>query len=66
VLFSDRSFLGVDRDMRKSSELKITDKFFTIPLDQGDSEPCNIGESPYSIDQLILAQGLDAHFGIDA
>jgi hypothetical protein len=46
-------------------ELKIADRFFAIPLDQGDSEPCNISGSPYPMDKLILAQGLDVPFGRD-
>ena len=56
------SFLGTDGNLRKPVELNATDKF-TISLKQGDSEPCNISGSPYSIDKLILAQGLNAYFG---
>jgi hypothetical protein len=32
-------------------------------IKQGDLEPCNISGSPYSIDKLVSAQGLNAHLG---
>jgi hypothetical protein len=58
----DRSFIGKDENFRKRVELSLSGRF-TISLKQGDSEPCNISGSPYSVERLISAQGIDAHFG---
>ncbi len=58
----ERSFIGKDGNFRKRVELSLGGRF-TISLKQGESEPCNISGSPYLIEKLILAQGLDAHFG---
>jgi hypothetical protein len=58
----DSSFVGKDGNFRKRVELRLSGKF-TISLQQGDSEPCNISGSPFSVEKLITAQGLDAHFG---
>jgi hypothetical protein len=58
----DSSFFGADRNFRKRVELNVADRF-VISLKQGNSEPCNISGSSYSINKLILAQGLNAHFG---
>jgi hypothetical protein len=58
----DRSFISKDGNFRKRVELSVNGKF-TLSLKQGDSEPCNISGSPYSIERLIIAQGLNAHFG---
>jgi hypothetical protein len=58
----DRSFISKDGNFRKRVELSLSCRF-TITLKQGDSEPCNISGSPYSIEKLITAQGLNAHFG---
>jgi len=60
--FGDRSFISKDGNFRKRVELNLNGRF-TISLKQGDSEPCNISGSPYSIEKLITAQGLNAHFG---
>jgi hypothetical protein len=57
----ERSFIGKDGNFRKRVELSL-DSRFMISLKQGDSEPCNISGSPYLIEKLISAQGLDAHF----
>jgi hypothetical protein len=58
----DCSFISKDGNFRKRVELSINDRF-TISLKQGDSEPCNISGSPYSVERLISAQGLEAYFG---
>jgi hypothetical protein len=58
----ERSFIGKDGNFRKRVELSLGGRF-TISLKQGDSEPCNISGSPYSIEKLVTAQGLNAHFG---
>lgn len=58
----DGSFIGKDGNFRERVELNLSGKF-TISLEQGNSEPCNISESPYSIDKLVSAQGLNAYFG---
>ena len=60
--FGDSSFLDADGNFRKRVELNVSDKF-TVCLKQGRSEPCNISGSPYSLQKLILAQGLAAHLG---
>ena len=52
--FGDTSFLGTDGNFRKPVELNVIDRF-AISLKQGNSEPCNISGSLYSIDKLILA-----------
>jgi hypothetical protein len=58
----DRSFICKDGNFRKQVELSLSGRF-AISLKQGDVELCNISRSPYLIDKLISAQGLDAHFG---
>ncbi|KAF8856244.1 FabD/lysophospholipase-like protein [Acephala macrosclerotiorum] len=58
----DHSFIGKDGNFRKRVELSLSGRF-TISLKQGDSEPCNISGSPYSVERQILALELDAHFG---
>ena len=58
----DRSFISKDGNFRKRVELSLNGRF-TISLKQGDSEPCNISGSPYLIEKLITAQGLNAYFG---
>jgi hypothetical protein len=58
----DNSFLDANGNFRKRVELDVLDRF-TISLKQGSSDVCNISGSPYSIERLVLAQGLEAHFG---
>lgn len=58
----DGSYLGADGNFRKRIELNIRDRF-TLSLKQGNSEPCNISGSPYSIERLISVQGLNAYLG---
>ncbi|OBT42915.1 hypothetical protein VE00_07270 [Pseudogymnoascus sp. WSF 3629] len=58
----DSSFIGKDGNFRRQVELSLAGKF-TISLKQGDSEACNISGSPYLVNKLVSAQGLDAHFG---
>ncbi|KAH8650337.1 acyl transferase/acyl hydrolase/lysophospholipase [Tricladium varicosporioides] len=58
----DRSFISKDGNFRKRVELSLSSRF-TISLKQDDAELCHISGSPYLIDKLISAQGLDAHFG---
>jgi hypothetical protein len=57
----DASFIGRDGTFRKRVALNSHGRF-TISLKQGDSQPCNISGSPYSIDRLETAQDLNAHF----
>jgi len=52
--FNDGSFIGKDGNFRKRVELSLSGKF-TISLEQGDSELCNISGSLYSIEKLIIA-----------
>ncbi|KAI9767708.1 MAG: hypothetical protein M1839_004369 [Geoglossum umbratile] len=61
-IVGDYSSFGRDGNFRKRLELKATNKFM-ISLKQDESEPCNISGSPFSIDRLVLAQGLNASFG---
>jgi hypothetical protein len=61
-IFSDGSFISKDRNFGNRVELRLSVRF-TISLKQGDSEPCNISGSPYSIEKLIIAQSLNAYFG---
>ena len=61
-MLNDLTCLGADGNFRKRVELKVTDKF-TITLKQGDLPPCDISASPFSVNRLIQAQGLDASFG---
>jgi hypothetical protein len=58
----DRSFISKDGNFRKRVELSVNDRF-TIFLKQGDSEPCNISGSPYSVEKLKSAQCVDCSFG---
>lgn len=60
--FGDTSFLDRDGNFRKRVELGVLEKF-SISLKQGRSDPCNISGSPYSMQRLIMAQGLDACLG---
>jgi hypothetical protein len=57
----EHSFISKDRNFRKRVELSLNGRF-TISLKQDDSEPYNISGSPYLIEKLISAQGLDTHF----
>jgi hypothetical protein len=61
-IVGDPSSFGRDGNFRKRLELKVINKFM-ISLKQDESEPCNISGSPFSIDKLVLAQGLNASFG---
>lgn len=58
----DNSFLDANGNFRKRVELDVLDRF-AISRKQGSSDMCNISGSPYSIERLVLAQGLEAHFG---
>ncbi|KKY22693.1 putative patatin-like phospholipase [Phaeomoniella chlamydospora] len=60
--FGDPAVLDGDGNFRLRVDFDIDNKF-TISLKQGDSAPCDISGSPYSIDKLIAAQGLDAYLG---
>ncbi len=59
--FDDGSFLDREGNFRKSVELNLSGKF-TISLKQG-SEKYNISGSPYTVEKLVMAQGLNAHCG---
>jgi hypothetical protein len=56
------SKLGQGENFKLRLELEVTGGF-TIALKQGDSDPCDISGSPFSIDRLVSAQGLAASFG---
>jgi hypothetical protein len=58
----DKLSFDHDGNFQKKVNLAVTAKF-SICLQEGDSEPCNISWSPLTIRRLISAQGLDAHFG---
>jgi hypothetical protein len=57
----DYSFIYKNRNFRKRIKLNLSGRFM-ISFKQSDAELCNISRSPYLIDKLILAQGLDAYF----
>ena len=59
---SDSSCFSREGNFRKCVELN-TENTFTIILKQTGSNPCDISGSPFSIQRLIKAQGLDATFG---
>ncbi|KAI9772425.1 MAG: hypothetical protein M1840_000628 [Geoglossum simile] len=61
-IVGDSSSFSRDGTFRKRLELKVTSKFM-ISLKQDETEPCNISGSPFSIDKLALAQGLNVPFG---
>ncbi|KAI9767636.1 MAG: hypothetical protein M1840_005507 [Geoglossum simile] len=61
-IVGDSSSFSRDGNFCKRLELKVINKFI-ISLKQDESEPCNISGSPFSIDKLALAQGLNASFG---
>jgi len=58
----DKSSSDHDGNFQKRVNLAVSAKF-SICLQEGDSEPCNISWSPLTIRRLVSAQGLDAHFG---
>lgn len=62
ILGSVNSFISKDGSFRKRVELTLRSKF-AISLKQGSSELCNISGSPFSIERLVLVQGLNAPFG---
>ena len=59
--FGDSSCLSADGNFRKLVELNLTGGF-TISLKQGSGK-YNISGSPYSVEKLVTAQGLNAHCG---
>jgi hypothetical protein len=61
-IVGDCSFVSKDGNFRKRVELSLNRRF-TISLKQDDSELYNISGSLYSIEKLIVAQGLNAYFG---
>jgi hypothetical protein len=60
--FGDNSFLSPDGNFRKRVELNVSNRF-AVTLGQGCHEKNNISGSPYLIEGLIRAQGLDAYLG---
>ena len=58
----DPSCFDADGNLRKSVELNTSGKF-AISLKRGQSEPCSISGSPFSVDSLVKAQGLNMPFG---
>jgi hypothetical protein len=61
-IVNDPSCFGKDGNFRKTVELNTNDKF-TISLKKGTSDPWNISRSPFSLEKLIAAQGLNMLFG---
>lgn len=58
----DHSITGTDGNFQKKIGLNVRDRFSTF-LKEGRSQPRNISGSPFSMEKLIAAQGLEAHFG---
>lgn len=58
----DQSIFGLDGSFRLLVELRLNEKI-AIYLKQPGSNPCNISGSPFSVNNVISAQGLDAFFG---
>jgi len=56
------SCFNKDGNLRKSIGLNTSGKF-TISLKRGHTKPWNISGSPFSIDSLVKAQGLNTPFG---
>jgi hypothetical protein len=59
---SNTSSLDHNGEFRMRIDSAVGTRFF-IFLQEGDSAPCNISGSPFSVDRLISAQGLHAYFG---
>lgn len=62
VAVNDPSCFGKDGNFRKLIDLETADRF-AIYLKQDAVEPYNISGSPFSVERLIAAQGLEASFG---
>lgn len=58
----DTSYFDKNGNFRKRIEFHTPGKF-TISLKQGSWNPCDISASPFSVNNLVRAQGLDAFFG---
>ena len=61
-LVNDPSCFGKDGNFKKRIELNTHDRF-TITLKERSSDAWNISSSPFSVERLITAQGLNASFG---
>jgi len=61
----DRSSIDRDGNFRKRVEFSICDRQrkISISLKEGSHPPNNVSGSPFSVDSLVGAQGMDAHFG---
>jgi hypothetical protein len=56
------SFLGKDGNLQVRVNTKTPDKV-AITLDMGEAGACDISGSPFSVQKLVAAQGLDDPFG---
>ena len=61
----DRSSIDRSGNFRKRVEFSLGDRQrkVSISLREGSHQPNNISGSPFSVDSLVGAQGMDAHFG---
>jgi hypothetical protein len=61
----DGTYLDAGGNFRKRVAVELVDgrSHIAIQLQEGDSEPCSISGSPFTIDSLVAAQQLDACFG---
>ncbi len=61
----DRSFIDRGGNFRKRVEFSLSDRQRKIStsLKEGSHPPNNVSGSPFSVDSLVAAQGMDAHFG---
>jgi hypothetical protein len=59
---TDGSFLEKDGNFRICVSIKTLDRL-AITLEAGGAEACNVSGSPFSVQKLVAAQGLDAPFG---
>jgi hypothetical protein len=64
-LTGEVSHLDKGGNFNKRVAMELVDRTspITIQLQEGASEPCHISGSPFTIDSLVAAQGLDACFG---
>lgn len=64
-VIEDRSFVDRDGNFRKRVEFSVSDRQrkMSLSLKEGSCPPKNVSGSPFSVDSLVAAQGMDADFG---
>ncbi|KAI9656458.1 MAG: hypothetical protein M1821_004664 [Bathelium mastoideum] len=61
--FGDESCFDKDGNFQKHVVLSVHNKF-SVFLREGNLNPCNISGSPFVIEKMVIAQGLDADMGL--